>query len=111
MRTPIEEREIQIGGYTYNRDGTRANTIEIYTSDYGYIAKLDRFCKENPAEWKVKAGSEYRSGGDLVSKTYICPISCVLLREKTVRRNLTDEQREQMRARMQNLKKSAPSLE
>lgn len=106
MRTPLEEREIQIGGYTYNQDGSRATTIEIYTSDYGYMAKLDRFCKDNPAEWRVKPGSIYKSGEEIVSKIYICPLSCILLREKTVRRNLTEDQREQMRIRMQNLKKS-----
>lgn len=92
MRTPIDEREIHIGGYTYDEDGKRKDTIEIYTSDYSYMLKFDRLCDENPDEWRIKEGSVLRQGGDIVAKTYICPVSCVSFRRG--KKKLTDEQRE-----------------
>lgn len=78
MRTPKEEREIHAGGYVYAENGERAERMEVYTSDYGYMLKFDRFCKENPEEWKVEKVET--SGDDIVSKTYSCPASCLSFR-------------------------------
>lgn len=100
MRTPIEDREIQIGGYTYDDNGKRSGTMEIYTSDYSYMAKLDKFCEKHPEEWQVKPGSIKTCEGDIVSKIYICPVYCVSFRGSKRKVDFTDEQKEAMRERM-----------
>lgn len=96
MRTPTEEREVSISFYTYNPDGTRTEQVEIYTSDYSYMLKFDRFCKENPEEWEEVPGSVMKCQGDVVGKRYRAPLSCLYFRGKTLKRNLTDEQRRTM---------------
>lgn len=78
MRTPKEEREIHAGGYVYAENGERAERMEVYTSDYGYMLKFDRFCAENPEEWKLE--NTETADGDIVSKTYSCPTSCISFR-------------------------------
>lgn len=75
MRTPKEEREITAGGYVWNEDGTRADRMEVYCSDYGYMAKLDRYVKQFPEIWKVERVE--KSGDDVASKTYSCPARCI----------------------------------
>ncbi len=92
MRTPKEEREISAGGYTYNPDGTRAERMQVFTSDYSYMAKLDRYCEENPEEWKIEAVNSI--GYDIISKVYSCPTSCLSFRKKTVKgREMTEEEK------------------
>lgn len=78
MRTPKEEREIHAGGYVYAENGTKAERMEVYTSDYGYMLKFDRFCTENPEEWHLEKVEEV--DGDVVAKTYSCPTSCISFR-------------------------------
>ena len=80
MRTPTEEREIQIGAYTFKEDGTRNDTLQVYTSDYSYMLKLDRFCREYPEHWKLV--DTLTCQGDVVGKKYECTLECVLLRGK-----------------------------
>lgn len=78
MRTPKEEREIQAGGYVWNSDGTRADRMKVYCSDYGYMAKLDRYCEKYPDIWKVEKTET--CNGDITSKTYSCPVRCISFR-------------------------------
>jgi len=100
MRTPKEEREISAGGYTYAPDGTRASRMRVFTSDYSYMIKLDRYCEENPDEWKVERVNH--NGQDIVSKEYSCPTSCLSFRKKTVKgREMTEEEKARAAERMQ----------
>ena len=78
MRTPKEEREISAGGYIYKPDGTRAERMTVYVSDYGYMAKLDRYCKAYPDIWKVE--EVLMSGEDITAKRYSCPVRCISFR-------------------------------
>ena len=103
MRTPIEEREVSVGGYTFKPDGTKADTWEVYTSDYSYMLKFDRFCKNNPEEWQLK--ETLTSQGDVVGKKYTCTIGCVLFREKTRHgRPMTDEEKQAARERFAKMR-------
>ncbi len=78
MRTPKEEREIHAGGYVWNPDGTRAKRMTVYVSDYGYMAKLDRYVEKCPDIWKVEKVDKV--GSDIVAKTYSCPVNCISFR-------------------------------
>ena len=78
MRTPKNEREISAGGYVWNDDGTRAKRMTVYASDYGFMAKLDRYAEKYPELWKVEEVSF--NGNDIVSKRYSCPSNCISFR-------------------------------
>lgn len=78
MRTPKEERKITAGGYVWNPDGTRAERMTVYASDYGYMAKLDRYCEQYPDIWKVE--EVIKAGEDVMAKRYSCPVRCISFR-------------------------------
>ena len=93
MRTPYEEREVHIS-YTPFSD-----TAEIYTSDYSYIAKLDKYCKDNPEEWKCIR--EEMCDGDVAGKAYECPKKLILIKRKSPSRaEMTEEQKIENAARL-----------
>jgi len=100
VRTPRDEREISAGGYVYNADGTRAERMTVYTSDYGYMLRFDRFVKNNPSEWREE--EVQRVGNDIVGKRYSCPTSCLSFRSKTLKRNLTDKQKTALYQNLRN---------
>ena len=89
MRTPKVDRELSICGYTYNEDGTRAQRITIYTSDYSYMAKLDKLVEKNPEEWKVV--QEHKHGEDVTGKEYTCPIKYISFRSGVGKSKITEE--------------------
>ncbi len=107
MRTPVEERELVVSGYTYDPDGSRAKNIEVYTSDYTMMAKFDRFCEENPEEWKII--DTMTCQGDIVGREYRFPVKCLTFRAKTAtRRELTEEQKKAHAERLKrNLQRTA----
>lgn len=71
---------------------------EVYTTQVGMMKKLDRFCEENPKEWTCVNVRYFDSiDKQVISKTYRCKKNLVSLRPKTVKRELTDEQRERIR--------------
>ena len=78
MRTPKTDRELSICGCTYNDDGTRAERITIFTSDYSYMAKLDKLVEKNPEKWKLEQVN--RHGDDITGKQYSCPIRYISFR-------------------------------
>lgn len=102
MRTPVEEREIRAGAYTYKEDGTRNDAMDVYTSDYGLMAKFDRYCAENPEHWKL--AEAMTQGGDIVGKRYECSWDCVFFRAKPLKgRPMTEEQKQAARERMMKM--------
>ena len=98
MRTPKNERELVISGYTFREDGDRADSITIYTSDYSYMSKFDKFCGESPENWKLL--EVLTQDGDVVGKRYSCPLACLSFRQKPLKRQYTAEQRQQMAAQL-----------
>ena len=105
MRTPKEDRELLINGYVYNENGTRAETISVYTSDYSYMAKFDKYCEEYPEHWKVK--NVATCSGDVCGKNYVVSAGCLLIRPKPRRgRAISETEKEAMRARMREMRKA-----
>ena len=99
LRTPVEEREVAAGNYTYNLDGSKNGKMEVYTSDYGYMLKFDKFCKEQPEHWKLMQTMKH--GGDIVGKRYLCSWECLLFRAKPrTGTPQTEEQKKASRERM-----------
>lgn len=103
MRTPTEEREVCAGAYTYKDDGTRNDKMTVYTSDYSFMAKFDKFCKENPDHWKLV--DTMKQDGDIVGKRYECTWECILFRAKPKQGTpQTEEQKQAFVERMKALR-------
>jgi len=103
LRTPKEERELHIGGYVYKEDGTKETTLDVYTSDYGYMLKFDKFCEEYPEDWQLK--ETMKQAGDIVGKRYRVSLGCILIRGRKPTRTLSEEQKEAMRKRLSKIRK------
>lgn len=102
MRTPVNERELIINGYTV--DGV----MQVYTSDYNLMAKFDKFVENNPDVWKLKRMQKCQ--GDVVGKDYECPAKCIRFLEKPIKGHAqTEEQKEAFRKRMQAYRDSKNS--
>ncbi len=69
-------------------------TASVYTRDKAVMRRLDKLVESHPDTYRLEKQDE-------VSKTYSMPKSCVTYRKP---RNLTDEQREQARERLQKIK-------
>ena len=97
MRPSLEEQETIINISRTN------GTAEIYTSDSRYMTKLDKLVKANPDEWKC---TDYdKQENDIVAKYYSCPAKYVSFRTRTVKRELTDEEREAIAGRLHRIQK------
>lgn len=75
------------------------DSAKIYSSNPFQIRKLDRFCSENPADWKCTDVSMV--GGDVIGKSYECPKEFIVFRPK--RKTLTEKQRAAAAERMRML--------
>ena len=95
FKLPLVEQETII---TYNAAEEHA---EIYTCYPPSIRKLDKYCKENPEEWKVKNVSTVE--GKVVGKTYLAPKKLIALRLKSSKgQELTEEQKRELAKRLGN---------
>lgn len=100
----LEEQETVI---QFNRANQHAT---IYTSDSTMMTKLDKLCISSPANYKlVKVETQ---DGKIVGKFYsLADKKMVSLRREKVKRELTDEQREELRQRaLNNLQKKSVFL-
>lgn len=94
MSVMIEEQETCIN---FMRGDDRAT---IYTSDTTTMTKLNKLVELDGTEWKLESEARLPSG-ELVGKTYSCPVSFITFRSKRIKkRNYTDEQRKEMAARL-----------
>lgn len=66
---------------------------EVYTADPIYIRKLDKRVEQDPGNYKVKSRNTY-------SATYTMPKRLLQFRLPTAPRELTEEQRAELRERM-----------
>lgn len=89
MKPTLEERETVINF------GRLDKTASVYTSDETVVTKLDKFL-ELDTGWKLKS-TETREG-DLVSKTYECPVEFISFRAK--KKVYTEEQKKAMAERL-----------
>ena len=69
------------------------DTADQYTANPSWMNKLDRLVKVNPGQFRVIETNTCQ--GKVVSKRYIFPKRFVSIRSKDVKRELTDEQREE----------------
>lgn len=86
MSVSIEEQETHVN---FNRDDERAT---VYTSDTTVMTKLNKLISMPGTEWKLEGGSRLKNG-ELVGKTYSCPVAFISFRSKRTSRYLTEEQR------------------
>lgn len=92
---PADEQETTIN---YGRTDKEA---EIYTSDNTVLTKIKNMFNSDSCEWKLKDIVKDQEG-NIVGVFFIVPKKLISLRAKTVKSNLTDEQR---RAAAERLKK------
>jgi hypothetical protein len=74
--------------------------ITIYSCQRPIITKLDKLCKSNPDTYRLVKSDEY-------SKTYECPKKLISFRTPSAKRILSEEQKEELRIRMQNARKKS----
>lgn len=82
--------------------GRNDNVAKVYASDTRYINKLDKLVENNPDFWKCTGTETVK--GEVIGKSYECPISLISLRSKKTVRVLTEEQKEEFRQRMSSLR-------
>lgn len=100
MGLMIEEQETHIN---FNRGDERA---VIYTSDTTMMTKLDKLVRAENTEWKLEEVAKL-PGGELIGKTYSCPVSFISFRSKRVTRQYTEEQRKAMAENLARNRKQA----
>jgi hypothetical protein len=76
------------------------STATLYTCQSPMMTKMNKLCKSNPDTYKLIKQDEY-------SKTYSFPKKLVSLRTPSAKRELSEEQKEQLRIRMQNARKKS----
>ncbi len=86
MSLQIAEQETHVN---FNRDDERAT---VYTSDTTMMTKLNKLINLQGTEWKLESESRLETG-ELVGKTYSCPVSLISFRKKKKEMSLTDEQK------------------
>lgn len=79
MSLSIEEQETHIN---FNRDNERAI---VYTSDTTMITKLNKLVELPDTEWKLESVAKLKNG-EIVGKTYSCPVNFISFRKKKVER-------------------------
>ena len=95
MGLMIEEQETHI---SFSRGDKRA---KIYTSDTTTMTKLNKLVELQGPEWKLEGVTKLKSG-EIIGKTYSCPVSLISFRKKRVQRNLSEEQRHEIASRFRN---------
>ena len=97
MSLQIEEQETHVN---FNRDDERAT---VYTSDTTMMTKLNKLLNLQGTEWKLEGESRLKTG-ELIGKTYSCPVALISFRKKKKEMHLTDEQRKIVGDRLRGTK-------
>ena len=74
------------------------DTADLYTANPSWMNKLDKLGKTNPGQFRLIETSTCQ--GKVVSKRYTFPKRFVSIRSKDVKRELTEEQREEISIRL-----------
>lgn len=86
MKLMIEEQETHIN---FSRNDERAI---IYTSDTTTMTKLNKLIAMHDTEWKLESESKTKTG-EVIGRTYSCPVQFISFRSKRIIRQYTDEQK------------------
>lgn len=89
MGLTIEEQETHVN---FSRNDARA---VIYTSDTTMMTKLNKLVELQDTEWKLERVSKLKNG-EIVGKTYSCPVNFVSFRTKRIERVYSEEQRKRI---------------
>ena len=84
MKPALEERE------TVVNYGRLDDTATVYTTDERVMNKLDKFVENSP-DWEFV--KQETNEGDIVSKTYRCPVEFISFRSKSRKGNMSEEQK------------------
>ena len=93
MGLPVEEQETVIN---FSRDN---DTATIYTSDSTMITKLNKLTRTAGTEWKLDEIIKDKHGVE-VARNYSCPKKLISYRSKTVKREMTEEEKQEISERM-----------
>ncbi len=93
MRLMIEEQETHVN---FNRNDERAM---IYTSDTTMMTKFNKLVELQGTEWKLEAVSKLKNG-ELIGKTYSCPVSFITFRRKKIEREYSEERKKEIAERL-----------
>lgn len=94
MGLSVAEQETTI---TFSRD---SNECKVWTSDTTMMTKLDKLANDPDSEWKLLRSDQLRNTGEIVAKLYGTMKHNISYRKKKVERDLTDEERRLMAARL-----------
>ena len=86
MSLTIEEQETHIN---FSRVDGRA---QVYTSDTTMMTKLNKLIELQNTEWKLEHVSKLGSG-EVIGKTYSCPVEFISFRTKRSSRKFTKEEK------------------
>lgn len=78
-------------------------TAELYSANPVWIRKIDKLVEQNPEQFKLV--EVIRCGGEVVAKQYSFPKRFLSVRSKDVVRELTEEQKAEMAARLKKSRK------
>lgn len=104
MNIPVNEQETVIN---FTRDSDEAR---IYTTDRTVRTKLRDLACRNSKDWKLVRQDTDSTGHDVIAETYSCPKSLISFRTAKQNRVLTDDQREELSARMRRLREQNKKL-
>lgn len=93
MSVSVFEQETTIN---FSRDMENAT---VWTSDKTVMTKFDNLCAKNPSDYKCVDIGKSKADGEILSKTYEMPKKYLSFRTCKRNRNITEEEREQMRER------------
>lgn len=89
----IEEQETHIN---WSREDARA---KIYTSDTTTMTKLNKLIELPDTKWKLEGESKLKSG-EVIGRTYSCPVEFVSFRTKRSTRQYTEEDKKRIAERL-----------
>ena len=93
MGLMIEEQETHIN---FSRGDERA---VIYTSDTTTMTKLNKLVELPDTEWKLEEVAKLKNG-ELIGKTYSCPVEFISFRSKRCSRIYSDDDRKRIAAQL-----------
>ena len=93
MGLMIEEQETHVN---FNRNDERAT---IYTSDTTMMTKLNKLVELQGTEWRIESISKLKNG-ELIGKTYSCPVSFISFRRKKIEREYSEERKKEIAERL-----------
>ena len=93
MSLSIEEQETHIN---FNRDNERAI---VYTSDTTMITKLNKLVELPDTEWKLESVAKLKNG-EIVGKTYSCPVNFISFRKKKVESVYSETEKKKIAERL-----------